>query len=279
MPHLDVYGLDHSPWVQTVLLGLYEKGVSHTLTTVPPLSVFGRWGVMMPAARVDGGPWQLESAEILRRVGYDPVSAEDMAAIYGAWQGVTHRADRASRFWHAFSLVRDPHPSLPLRLRNHFLRSFAVLYFFLLIRFMVLARAQPDPDNFADQFLYWEQKLERSAGAYLGGNEPGILDMLLFGIIQCHCSNPVPPIATLQTDAKLTRMRSWIGAMQERFAGYDHLYSVAYFEPRSAAPRATTRLEQSAFWFGSVLTVALFPITVPLIAFFAIRVPRNGPQD
>jgi hypothetical protein len=277
--HLDVYGLDHSPWVQTVLLGLYEKKVSHTLTTVPPLSVFGKWGVMMPAARVDGGSWQLESAEILQRVGYEPVSREDMAAIYGAWQGVMHRADSASRFWGAFSLVRDPHSSLPLRLRNHFLRSFAVLYFFLLIRFMVRMGAQPDPNNFSDQFLYWEHKLEESAGVYLGGNDPGILDMLLFGIIQCHCSNPVPPIAALQTDPRLAQMKTWIGAMQQRFAGYGHLYSGMYFEPRSGAPTPTTGVEQAAFWLGSISMLAFFPITVPLVAFLAIRVPRNRSRD
>ena len=115
MPHLDVYGQDHSPWVQAVLLGLYEKRISHTLTTVPPGSVFRKWGIMMPAASIDGGTWQLESAEILQRVGYEPVSPEDMREVYSAWQGVLHRPDRAPRFWNAFSLCRDPSPSRLLR--------------------------------------------------------------------------------------------------------------------------------------------------------------------
>ena len=274
MSHLDVYGQDHSPWVQTVLLGLYEKRVSHTLTTVPPYSVFRKSGIMMPAASVDGGPWRLESAEILQQVGYEPISRDDILAIYGAWQGVAHRPDRAWRFWHAFSLCRDPHPSLSVRLRNHFLRSFAVLYFYLLIRFMVLTRRQQDPKNFADQFFYWEQKLEESAGAYLGGYEPDMLDMMLFGIIQCHCSIPVPPIAALQEDPKLARLRSWIGTMQERFADYGHLYSGVYFEPHSPAPLRTTPLEQAAFWLGSIFMLTSFPITIPLILFFAIRIPR-----
>ena len=280
MPHLedevevDVYGQDHSPWVQAVLLGLYVKGVPHTLRTAPPLSVFWKSGIMMPAARVAGGAWQLESVEILQRVGYEPVSSEDMRAIYGAWQGVAHRADRTSRFWHAFSLSRDPNPSLLPRLRNHFLRSFAVLYFYLLLRFLVLARYQPDPENFADQFLYWEQKLEESAGDYLGGIEPGTLDMLLFGIIQCHCSIPVPPIAVLQQDPKLARLRAWIGRMQERLSGYAHLYSGVYFEPHAPAPVQTSTLDQTAFWLGSALMVVAFPITIPLVVFLAIRIRR-----
>ncbi len=274
MPHLDVYGQDHSPWVQAVLLGACEKGVSHTLRTAPPFSVFRKSGVMMPAASVDGGPWQLESVEILQRVGYEPVSSADMRAIYGAWRGVAHRVDRTSRFWHAFSLSRDPNPSLLPRLRNHFLRSFAVFYFYLLLRFLVLSRSQPDPESFTDQFLYWERKLEESTGEYLGGSEPGTLDMLLFGIIQCHCSIPVPPIAVLQEDPKLARLRAWIGRMQERLAGYAHLYSGVYFEPHSPAPSQTSTLDRTAFWLGSAVMVAAFPITVPLVAFLAIRVRR-----
>lgn len=275
LPRLDVYGQDHSPWVQAVLLGLHEKGLTHTLTSIPPFSVFRKSGIMMPAASIDGGPWQLESTEILERVGFEPVSREDIRAIYDAWQGVLNRPDHAWRFWHAFSLCRYRHPSLLLSLRNHFLRSFATLYFYLLIRFVVLFGNQKDPENFGDQFLYWEQKLEKSAGAYLGGDRPDALDLLLFGITQCHCSIPVPPLAALQNDPRLERLRTWIGSMQERFADYSHLYSGVYFEPRSPAPIRSSRLEQTAFWLGAVFMVISFPITIPLILFFAIRTPRS----
>ncbi len=275
LPHIDVYGQDHSPWVQTVLLGLHERGVSQTLTTVPPLSVFRKWGVMMPAASVDGKPWQLESAEILQQVGYQAVSREDLLAIYDAWQGVTHRADSVLRFFHAFSISRDPHPSLLRRLRNHFLRSFAVLYFYLLLRVMVLTGRQSDPESFAVQFLFWEQRLEECSGTYLGGDEPDILDMMLFGIIQCHCSIPVPPISALQEDPRLSRLRAWIGTMQERFSSYGHLYSGVYFELHSPAPVRTTLLEQIAFWLGSTFMLVSFPVTVPLIFYFASRISRN----
>jgi hypothetical protein len=136
---------------------------------------------MMPAASVDGAPWQLESAEILQQVGYQPISSEDLIAIYDAWQG----------------------------------------------------------------------------------------------IIQCHCSIPVPPIAALQEDPRLGRMRSWIGTMQQRFAGYGRLYSGVYFEPHAPAPTPTTRVEQAAFWMGSIFMLVSFPITVPLILYFAVRVPRT----
>ena len=126
-PHVHVYGNDHSPWVQAVLLGLHWKGIPHTRRTAPPLAVFAKSGVMMPAASIGDTPWRLESTDILRELGYDPVSRGDLREIYAAWRGVFHRADHISWFFGNFSLSRDQSPSLPARLRNHFLRSFSVL--------------------------------------------------------------------------------------------------------------------------------------------------------
>jgi glutathione S-transferase len=278
LPHVEVYGVDHSPWVQTVLLGLHEKGVSYAVRTAPPFAVFRKTGILMPGASLDGAAWRLNSYEILEQVGYEPVSDEDLAAIYGAWGGVAHRVDNGPRFWRAFSLIRDPNPSLLARLRNHFLRSFATFYFFLLINVMRRIGNLQEPESFGDQFRHWEQKLEESAGDYLVGAEPGVLDMLLFGIIQCHCSIPVPPIRALQEDPALPRLRAWLGRMQVRFSDYPHLYSGVYFEPRSAAPSRSTRLEQAAFWLGATFMFLAFPITIPLVFFFVSRVQRMTPR-
>ena len=272
MTHIEIYGQDHSPWVQAVLLGVYEKGVSHTHRTAPPLSVFAKWGVMMPAASVDGDPWQLESADILQRMKFEQISPEDLRALYDAWQGVLHRPDNAFRFFHRFSLAGDPNSSLLIRLRNNFFRSFATLYFFLLIRFRVLTAKPPDPDNFGDQFVYWEEKL--GAEPYFGGTAPNTSDMMLFGIIQCHCSIPVPPIEALQKDPRLGRLRTWVSTMQDRFKSYKHLYSGVYFEPFSPPPLPAGLTGRTAFWLGSMFMVVSFPITVPLIVFFIVRVHR-----
>ena len=51
--HVWLYGNDHSPWVQSVLLGLHEKQIPHTVELAPPLSVFRSSGVLMPAAKID----------------------------------------------------------------------------------------------------------------------------------------------------------------------------------------------------------------------------------
>ena len=207
---------------------------------------------------------------------YGAVSMEDLAAIYRAWGGVEHRVDSGIRFWRQFSFIRDPHPSPLVRLHNHFLRSFATFYFFLILNVMKRISRQPDRESVSDQFVYWEEKLASSEGDYLGGRVPDIADMLLFGIIQCHCSILVPPIRVLQEDPELARMRAWLSTMQERFADYPHLYSGAYFEPRSAAPLRSTPLEQAAFWFGAAITWTAFPLTIPLVVFLVGRVQRMG---
>jgi hypothetical protein len=88
--HVWVYGNDHSPWAQADLLGLHENEIAHTLATIPPLSVFLRSGVLMPAAKIDDGPWN---------------------------------------FWRRFSYARDDHSKLTRRMWKQFWRSFSIFYF------------------------------------------------------------------------------------------------------------------------------------------------------
>ncbi len=271
MNRVDVYGADHSPWVQAVLLGLHDARIPHTLTSLPPVATFLSAGVMMPAAKVAGDRWQLESAEILRDIGFASVTDEQMRLVRGAWLGVLHRADSAALFWTSFSLAGDRSPSFAKQLVNNFLRSFVTLYFFLVIRTVVLLGRRNDPEHFGDQFLPFEEMLEASGTRYLSGEEPNTLDFLLFGIIQCHCSIHVPPVTALQSDARLGRLRAWIGAMQERFSDYDHLYSGVYFRPHSKPPRWASPPNRVVFWLGTVFMIAAFPLTVPLVAFLAIR--------
>ena len=275
MHRVEVYGAPHSPWVQAVLLGLHEARVPHSLTSLPPLDTFIKSGVMMPAASIDDGPWQLESSDILRNIGFESITDEQMKLVGGAWQGVTHRADSAALFWGGFSLAGDRSPSFTRRLANNFFRSFVTLYFFGLIRTLVLSGRPRDPENFGDQFLPFEEMLQASGAPYLSGREPNTLDFLLFGIVQCHCSIHVPPVTALQTDSRLGKLRAWMGAMQARFTEYDHLYSGVYFQPHAKPPVWASPLERTTFWLGALFMIATFPITVPLVAFLAIRNRRS----
>lgn len=35
--NIELYDNNHGPWVQAMLLGLYERGIEHQLRSVPPL--------------------------------------------------------------------------------------------------------------------------------------------------------------------------------------------------------------------------------------------------
>ncbi len=177
------------------MLGLHEKGWEYDRSTVPYWGSFKKWGPMMPAASINGSAWFLESRAILASMGFNEISDSDMLAIRRSWTGVMHRADYWPRFWGEFSLASDPHPQNLLRLAKNFLRAFTILYFYSLIRLGVLSRGYQDPRNHADAFIYWENRLAETDTLFIEGDQPGSLDFLLFGIVQCHCSVPVPTIA------------------------------------------------------------------------------------
>ena len=105
------------------MLALHEKELKYSRSTVPPVEVFRKWGPMMPAISINGESWFLESKEILHRLGYSPVTEEDMENIRKAWTGVMHRADYWPRFWGEFSLASDPNPKFVVRfIKNFFVR-------------------------------------------------------------------------------------------------------------------------------------------------------------
>ena len=39
-----IYGHNHSPWVQAVLLGFHEKKIKYTLYQTPPFEILKIWG-------------------------------------------------------------------------------------------------------------------------------------------------------------------------------------------------------------------------------------------
>ena len=274
--HVSVYGGDHSPWVQAVLLGLHLKGIPHDLVTVPPLRVFVHSGVLMPFVSIDGGPWHGDSTRILEELGFNGKAAGDAAALSHALRGGTSRADDAWQFWRQWSLVREPSGNAASRMLRSAGRSFAVLYFYLTLKLAARRFGQFGDDAIRRGWQRWDARLAASAGPFLGGDEPNLLDLQLFGAVQCACSIPIPPIAVLQSEPTLAHVRSWIGAMHDTFRMYPHLYSGGYFEPHLPAPRAAHLREQVCFWLGSTLTILAFPLTVPLWYGYMRHVRRSG---
>ena len=117
-----LYGFDLSPWVQAVLVALHEANIPYDLTTLPTPKLFFSSGIMMPAAKLNGSEWRLDSEKIIHELGYEAITDENLRLVYDAWVGVLHRPDSISQFFRAFSRSSDEHP-------NFFIRFFRCLLY------------------------------------------------------------------------------------------------------------------------------------------------------
>tara|TARA_E500000331_G_scaffold314727_1_gene324242 strand:+ start:338 stop:1177 length:840 start_codon:yes stop_codon:yes gene_type:complete len=270
-----VYGFTHSPWVQAVLLALHDQGIEYDLFLRPPLKVFRKWGVYMPAISINEGPWEIESTEILIKLGYEPISIQEITAANSAWQGVLHRTDNPFNFFLSFSRGGQVSKSFMSNTTNNFLLSFVAFYMFTLINIGKLTLKQKEPNNFGDQFMYWENLINSSDGPFIEGNKPGSKDMIMFGMVQCHASIPVPALDALLNDKRLKNVRIWISKMQDNFSEYPFLYSAKFFQ--SSAPEADSAnfFQIVVFFLGLLIMFLAFPITITLVLILMGRVEQS----
>ena len=260
-----VYGFTHSPWVQAVLLALYDKEIDYDLYVRPPYDVFKKWGVYMPAVSLYEEPWEIESTEILTKLGYKSILDDELKAANKAWQGVLHRTDNPFKFFLNFANGGQISGSLINNTVNNFLLSFVAFYMFMLINIGKWTLKQKEPDNFGNQFLYWENILHASKCPFIDGEKPGTRDFILFGVVQCHSSIPVPALDALLNDERLKNLRIWILTMQKRFQGYPYLYSVKYFESDTSQPNHAGTFQMGVFFIGLFVVFLLLPISIAAV--------------
>jgi len=272
---IKVYGFTHSPWVQAVLLALHDQRIEYDLLLRPPYEVFKKWGVYMPAISIDDGPWEIESTEILVKLGYKPILVEEINAANSAWQGVLHRTDNPFNFFLAFSRGGQISKSFVNNVVNNFLLSFVAFYMFILINIGKVRLKQKEPKNFGDQFLYWENLIDSSDGPFIDGNKPGSKDMVMFGMVQCHSSIPVPALDALINDQRLNNLRKWINNMQDYFREYPYLYSAKFFDSGVSEAGSTNLFQIMVFFFGVLIMFLAFPITIPLALILMGRVEQS----
>lgn len=270
-----VYGFTHSPWVQAVLLALCDKELEYELYVRPPYEVFKKWGVYMPAVSLDDGPWEIESTEILTKLGYKPILDDELKAANNAWQGVLHRTDNPFRFFLHFARGGQISRSLMNNTISNFLLSFVAFYMFMLINIGKWRLKQKEPENFGDQFMYWENVLDSSEGPFMDGMKPGSKDLVMFGIIQCHASIPVPALNSLLNDQRLINLRKWVNTMQNYFKEYPHLYTAKFFKSDNPEANSANLFQIVSFFFGLIVMVLAFPITIPLVLILMSRVEKN----
>ena len=261
--------------MQAVLLALCDKELEYELYVRPPYEVFKKWGVYMPVVSLDDGPWEIESTEILTKLGYKPILDDELKAANNAWQGVLHRTDNPFRFFLHFARGGQISRSLVNNIISNFLLSFVAFYMFMLINIGKWRLKQKEPENFGDQFMYWENVLDSSEGPFMDGMKPGSKDLVMFGIIQCHASIPVPALKSLLNDQRLINLRKWVNTMQNYFKEYPHLYTAKFFKSDNPEANSANLFQIVSFFFGLIVIVLAFPITIPLVLILMSRVEKN----
>ncbi len=274
--HVTIYGNDHSPWVQAVLLGLEEARIPWTLVAAPPPAVFLEAGVLMPAVRFDDGPWRYDSAAVLTELGFGKVDEADARTLSTLFlRSASTRVDEKWGFWRRFSFSRDGDPNPWRRAWHNLGRAFPVFYFFVLI---TVARSRV-PAATADELVHGFQTLQGRLGddaPFFGGAEPDTLYFQLFGLVQMLETMPRLPLEVLCEHPTLDRLRRWVGAMQAHFTDHERLYTAQRFEPRSPARPVASPFERALFWCGGAACWLAAPLTLPLVLFLAVRVRRKG---
>jgi hypothetical protein len=200
--------------------------------------------------------------------------AERRALRLAFGSAALRRTDAPWTFWQRFSRVRDGQPDAVRRLWNHFWRAFSIFYFFVAIRIARRAR-RPKDETWLRELSSLQERLGSDAD-FFAGSAPDTTDLQLFGLVQMCASIPGVPLSVLRESPELGRLREWVGAMQRRSAGYDHLYSAQHFEPRQPEIASAAPLERLAFWIGAAAMWLAIPVTLPAALYLMRRVRKKG---
>ena len=99
--------------------------------------------------------------------------------------------------------------------------------------------------------------------------------MIMFGMIQCHSSIPVPALDALINDQRLQSLRKWIHCMQDYFKEYPYLYSAKFFDSGVSEAGSANPFQITVFFFGVLIMFLAFPITIPLVLILMGRVEQS----
>ena len=109
----------------------------------------------------------------------------------------------------------------------------------------------------------------------MDGIKPGSKDLVMFGIIQCHASIPVPALNSLLNDQRLIKLRKWVNIMQNYFKEYPYLHTAKFFKSDIPEANSANLFQIISFFSGLMVMVLAFPITIPLVLILMSRVEKN----
>lgn len=290
-----VYGLNHSPWTQMILMALHDRGVPTTLSPLPlSMPKWATSGLVMPAARFEGGNIS-GAAEAVVAVGSIAIQ-EEIERRYGAGAGAGSdgetareamreaqadldniffcfcqgRIRRPLAFVRGFSLMRDDSP-----VAGPMFRALLCVYFFCLIVLGSLAerafgRPATNMARLARRLTDWESRLAADGRDFFSGDgtTPGYPDFGLLGQLQCMATGLTEDAVAVVREH--VALRAWLKRMHSRLDGYAYNYTAAAgLALDAAAPpppvEAASPQQQALFFLSLGLALVFWPVTAAFL--------------
>ena len=287
-----VYGSDHSPWVQTVLLALQHQGMPFDVIQFPiSVSSYLRLGMVMPVCKWPDGSIHYDSFDIMAEIAarhkisntiltdreqalQDQSRLERFFISYVLLRG---RWGNKLRFVHAWAKTAPTHPNGVFTLLSHFSRATMTMYFFSLIQGGIWSQRLKKRPLYSQAFFckelkYWSSRL--GDRKYFGGENPNYLDYAMLGQIQCIASGLTDGLFVLLQ--KQSILVSWLERMHATIDNYPRMYSQRLFNEEISTLRSS-KLGFFVFYLSVFCHLVLLPITI-LFLLHALLSRRKNPS-
>ena len=290
---ITIFGIDHSPWTQVVMLGCELHSIPYRLINYPfSLKAIWRHGLMMPTARLPNGEVLVDSLEILYQIennysepgksnSYGLTSKEKKKQLVQQarftflffYYVLTRGDSRTFRFFKGWSKSSHVTDNPVQKLASVLFKPFLAQYFYFLIKLVVAKeklKRQPlfKVDKFKEALTKWDDNLTDQS--FLNGEQPGYADLTLYGHYQTmHTGLSAEVLPYLEEHPRLVE---WSKRMQGLFTEYSHGYSFS----NSVKVKVASKSEQVVYWTLWLLSLPCLPITLGLFGLlYGIRAVRN----
>ena len=282
-----LYGVDHSPWVQGVLLALNYHGISVSLTSRPlSLTWYWRYGLVFPALQLADGSRYIDSFKIYElidsngfRLGTDQFTSQErqsaqveLELLFSIYALGRCMPGKRWRFIKAWSTMNERPPTI----QGSIYRAFLSLYFWSLIQIGIYAARKRFKTPYHLKKIealiaVWDQRLKDRT--WLTGDEIGFLDFALWGHLQCMTSGLTDEL--LSIIKKQDHLMSWIDRL--------HKLDIDEVSPHTSRLLTDDNPEFSQkigrlnliFWMTWGIALCLLPLTVLCLVISLLIRSRN----
>jgi len=301
MSSIHLYGFNHSPWCQAVLLTLHMKGLAYSMTSLlHPKTVLEsyRQGVPVPIwmpALWYNGKCYYESTNLIELLDlkhqqkcnlFKSMSEKDVAFkrqkyFESVFFVITRVAGLKNlQFWYEWSIGQDRTSSPSSKFLSRFFRPFTTLYFWLILnalRIFVLKCTWPEK-RFRKAIAYFSDMMQKNEGKYLLGSDITYIDILLLGHFQCMfsgsngCGALSKEVIPIIDEHPI--LWQWLKNMHQHQSLIDYPYMYSRCdqsvlertgEKKIAVVERENLLGQITFWIGAIFLVVVWPFTLALL--------------